>query len=163
MGNFCWYNHVFLHVGSRGPRGPRGLRGPPGPPGPPGTVEKVAFSVRLGNNFPKAAVPIAFRDVIYNGQNSYDVKTGVFTCEHPGVYEFQFHGTIYQNAASVDLLRNGVLVLHSFTTRQSGYITASGNTYIKLEKGDKVWLVANHGGNGLTKDSFFSGHLLFTE
>ncbi|XP_044228044.1 eosinophil peroxidase-like isoform X1 [Thunnus albacares] len=147
-------------AGPRGPRGPRGLRGPPGPPG---TVEKVAFTVRLGNNFPKAGVPIIFRDVIYNGQNDYDIKTGIFTCVHPGIYEFQFHCTIFQNAASVDLMRNGDRVLHSFTTRQKGYITASGSTYIKLEKGDKVWLVANHGGNGLTKDSFFSGHLLFTE
>ncbi|XP_053180992.1 eosinophil peroxidase-like [Scomber japonicus] len=149
--------------GAQGPPGPRGPRGLTGPAGPPGSVDKVAFSVRLGNNFPKAGTPIIFRDVIYNGQDSYDIKTGFFICEHPGVYEFQFHCTIYQNAASVDLMRNGYLVLHSFTTRQSGYITASGSTYIKLEKGDKVWLVANHGGNGLTRDSFFSGHLLFTE
>ncbi|XP_035999617.1 eosinophil peroxidase-like [Fundulus heteroclitus] len=149
--------------GPPGPAGPRGLPGPPGPPGPPGTAEKVAFSVRLGNNYPKAGTPIPFHDVIYNGQDSYDTKTGFFTCEHPGVYEFEFHCTIYENAGSVDLLRNGELILHSFTTRQSGYITASGSTFIKLEKGDRVWLVANRGGNGLTSDSFFSGHLLFTE
>ncbi|KAM9858320.1 eosinophil peroxidase-like [Aulostomus maculatus] len=147
----------------RGFSGLAGPRGPPGPPGPPGPVAKVAFSVRLGNNFPSAGIPIAFREVIYNGQNSYNIKNGLFTCEIPGVYEFQFHCTIYEHAASVDLLRNGVLILHSFTTRQSGYITASGNTYIRLAKGDKVWLIANHGGNGLTRDSYFSGHLLFTE
>ncbi|XP_035999616.1 eosinophil peroxidase [Fundulus heteroclitus] len=149
--------------GPPGPAGPRGLPGPPGPPGPPGTAEKVAFSVRLGNNYPKPGTPIPFHDVIYNGQDSYDIKTGFFTCEHPGVYEFEFHCTIYENAGSVDLLRNGELILHSFTTRQSGYITASGSTFIKLEKGDRVWLVANRGGNGLTSDSYFSGHLLFTE
>uniref|UniRef100_A0A3B3UI96 Eosinophil peroxidase-like n=1 Tax=Poecilia latipinna TaxID=48699 RepID=A0A3B3UI96_9TELE len=146
-----------------GPAGPRGPPGPPGPPGPSGAAEHVAFSVRLGNNFPKAGAPIAFHDVIYNGQSSYDPKTGFFTCEHPGVYEFEFHCIIYQNEASVDLLHNGKLILHSFTTRQSGYITASGSTFIKLAKGDRVWLIANHGGNGLTSDSFFSGHLLFTE
>ncbi|KAM4746405.1 eosinophil peroxidase-like [Anableps anableps] len=149
--------------GPPGPRGPPGLPGPPGPPGPSGEAEHVAFSVRLGNNIPKAGTPIPFHDVIYNGQNSYNPKTGFFTCEHPGVYEFEFHCTIYESAGSVDLLRNGELILHSFTTRQSGYITASGSTFIKLEKGDRVWLVANHGGNGLTSNSFFSGHLLFTE
>uniref|UniRef100_A0A8C9XZ03 C1q domain-containing protein n=1 Tax=Sander lucioperca TaxID=283035 RepID=A0A8C9XZ03_SANLU len=143
--------------------GPSGPNGPPGPPGPPGTVEKVAFSVRLGNNYPETGVPMIFREVIYNGQNSYDIRTGYFTCEYPGVYEFQFHGIIFNNAGSVDLMRNGERILHSFTTQQSGYITASGSTYIKLEKGDSVYLVANHGGNGLTRDSFFSGHLLFTE
>ncbi|XP_040011573.1 eosinophil peroxidase-like [Xiphias gladius] len=151
---------------SRGPPGPTGLRGPPGPRGPlgpPGTEEKVAFSVRLGNDSPKAGVPIIFHEALYNGQNSYNIKTGIFTCEHPGVYEFQFHCTISQNSGSVDLMHNGKLIVHSFTTWQSGYITASGNTYIKLQKGDKVWLVANHSGNGLTSDSFFSGHLLFTE
>lgn len=147
----------YLHTG------PKGEQGPPGPQGPPGVAEKVAFSVHLGKDNPKVGGPIIFHDVIYNGQNSYDINTGYFTCEHPGVYEFEFHCTIYQNAASIDLIRNGDLILHSFTTRQSGYITASGSTYIKLEKGDKVWLVANKEGNGLTKDSYFSGHLLFTE
>ncbi|KAM4615769.1 eosinophil peroxidase-like [Polymixia lowei] len=144
----------------RGPRGPRGLRGPPGPPGT--STLPVAFAVRLGNNFPKAGQPIPFREVIYNGQNSYNVKNGLFTCEQPGVYEFTFHCTIYQNTGNVDLRRNGELVLHSFTTQQKGYITATGGTLIQLKKGDKVWLVANYGGNGLTADSYFSGHLIFT-
>ncbi|XP_028269796.1 eosinophil peroxidase-like isoform X2 [Parambassis ranga] len=147
----------------RGPQGPPGPPGPRGPPGPPGNSVNVAFSVRLGNNNPNAGTPIVFSDVIYNGQNSYDTKTGFFTCQEPGVYEFEFHGTIYENAASVDMLRNGKLILHSFTTRQSGFFTTSGSIYIRLERGDKVWLVANHGGNGLTRDSLFSGHLLFTE
>ncbi|XP_017269351.1 eosinophil peroxidase [Kryptolebias marmoratus] len=149
--------------GPQGPRGPPGPPGPQGPPGPPGSAEKVAFSVRLGNDFPKAGSPISFQDVIYNGQNSYEPKTGYFTCEHPGVYEFEFHCTISQNSGSIDLIRNGKRVLHSFTTRQNGSIIASGSTYIKLEKGDRVWLMANHDGNGLTSDSYFSGHLLFTE
>ncbi|MEQ2189319.1 hypothetical protein GOODEAATRI_024180 [Goodea atripinnis] len=131
--------------------------------GPPGTAENVAFSVRLGDNSPKSGTPIPFNDVIYNGQNSYDPETGFFTCKHPGVYEFEFHCNIYESAASLDLLRDGHLVLHSFTTRQSGYITASGSIFIKLKEGDRVWLVANSGGNGLTRDSYFSGHLLFTE
>lgn len=106
---------------------------------------------------------MTFRDVIYNGQNSYNVKTGVFTCEQPGVYDFQFHCTVYENAASVDLLRNGELIVHSYTTKHTGHIIASGNAYVKLKKGDKVWLVANHGANGVTSDSYFSGNLLFTE
>ncbi|XP_078105768.1 uncharacterized protein LOC144517558, partial [Sander vitreus] len=126
--------------GLSGPPGPPGPPGLPGPPGPPGTVEKVAFSVRLGNNYPKTGVPMIFREVIYNGQNSYDIRTGYFTCEYPGVYEFQFHGIIFNSAGSVDLMRNGERILHSFTTQQSGYITASGSTYIKLEKGDRsIW------------------------
>ncbi|XP_037536327.1 eosinophil peroxidase [Nematolebias whitei] len=142
---------------------PPGPPGPQVPPGPPGMEEKVAFSVRLGSDFPEAVSPISFKDVIYNGQNNYNTETGYFTCEHPGVYEFEFHCTIHQEAASIDLLHNGKLILHSFTTKQSGYVTASGSTFVKLEKRDRVWLVAKDGANGLTSDSFFSGHLLFTE
>ncbi|XP_053276431.1 eosinophil peroxidase [Pleuronectes platessa] len=140
-----------------------GVPATPKPTIPPHIANNVAFSVRLGNNFPAAGMPIPFQEVIYNGQNSYDVSTGYFICEQPGVYEFQFHCTIFRSAASIDLMRNGELIVHSFTTRQSNRITASGNVYVKLGKGDKVYLLANHDGNGLTSDSFFSGHLLFTE
>ncbi|XP_068423002.1 eosinophil peroxidase-like [Clinocottus analis] len=149
--------------GSLGPPGPSGPRGPPGPPGPPGPVAKVAFSVRLGNDFPKTGKPIRFVEVLYNGQNSYNTKTGLFTCPQPGVYEFQFHCTIHKKEASLDLMQNKNKILHSFNTRQSGHITSSGNAYIKLATKDIVFLVANAGGNGMTKDCTFSGHLLFTE
>ncbi|XP_054629216.1 eosinophil peroxidase-like isoform X2 [Dunckerocampus dactyliophorus] len=147
-----------------GSNGSKGTPGPKEPAGPPGSYhENVAFSVRLGNNYPSPGVPIPFYDVIYNGQNSYNTNTGKFTCPYSGVYEFQFYCTIYEHAASVDLLRNGVLIVHSYTTKQDGYISASGGTYIKLDVGDEVWLVANYGGNGLTRDSYFSGRLVFTE
>ena len=106
-------------------------------------------------------MPIVFSGVIYNGQGAYDVKKGFFTCEQPGVYEFQFHCTIHGKSGSIDLKRNNELILHSYTTKQSGYLTASGSTLLSLEKGDKVYLVANGGGNGLNKDSYFSGHMLF--
>ncbi|XP_061762621.1 eosinophil peroxidase-like isoform X8 [Nerophis ophidion] len=151
----------YGNPGPPGPPGPPGAQGPPGPSGLSGS--HVAFSVRLGNNYPSPGVPIPFRETIYNGQTSYDTNSGKFTCPYAGVYEFQFHCTIYDHAASVDLLRNGELILHSFTTRQEGYITASGSTYLALKVGDEVWLVANYGGNGLTRDSYFSGHLIFTE
>uniref|UniRef100_A0A674P0J6 Eosinophil peroxidase-like n=1 Tax=Takifugu rubripes TaxID=31033 RepID=A0A674P0J6_TAKRU len=124
---------------------------------------RVAFSVRLGNNFPKGDKPIAFKEVIYNGQNSYNRRTGYFTCKTPGVYEFSFYASVNLNDASLDLYHNQKLILHSFTTKQKGFIVASGNVYIKLNKKDRVYLVARSGHNGLTKDSIFSGHLLFTE
>nr|XP_057926972.1 eosinophil peroxidase-like isoform X2 [Doryrhamphus excisus] len=140
------------------------VKGPATVPGPKDTYhENVAFSVRLGNNYPSPGVAIPFYDIIYNAQNSYNPSTGKFTCPYTGVYEFQFYCTIYEHAASVDLMRNGELIVHSFTTKQDGYITASGGTYIKLNVGDEVWLVANYGGNGLTRDSYFLGRLIFVE
>lgn len=158
MNNFCCFNHTFFF--HTGPRGPRGIQGPPGPPG---TVERVAFSVRLGNNFPESDETIKFRDVLVNEQNAYNIKTGIFTCKHPGTYEFSFFATVNQNSASLDLMRNGDRILHSFTTRQNGFITASGTVYVKLVRGDKVWLIATEGHNGLTSESIFSGHLMYGE
>ncbi|XP_041792242.1 eosinophil peroxidase-like [Chelmon rostratus] len=153
-------NNSAAPAGSSAPRGPRHLMGPSGSPS---TEAKVAFSVRLNTSFPKSGVPIIFSEVIYNEQNSYDTRTGYFTCEIPGVYEFEFFCSINQVDASVDLVHENKVILHSFTSQQSGFVTASGSTFIKLAKGDKVWLMANQGKNGLTKESFFSGHLLFTE
>ena len=118
--------------------------------------------MRLGYNFPHPGKPIAFKNVIYNGQDLYNTKTGVFTCTQPGVYQFDFHCTLYQNVGNVDLRHNDKLVLHSFTTQQSGYVTATGGTILQLATGDTVYLSANYGGNGLTADSFFSGHILFS-
>lgn len=160
---------VLMSVFYSGPRGQHGLNGasgppgPPGRPGPPGTMFNSAFSMRLGNLL-KAGGPLKFSDVIYNGQKSYDIRTGYFTCEYPGVYEFQFHATVYNREATLDLMRNGKRILHSFTTRQSGYISASGSMIIKLEKRDQVYLVSDYAvSGGLTADSSFSGHFLFTE
>ncbi|XP_031426883.1 eosinophil peroxidase-like [Clupea harengus] len=146
----------------QGHPGPPGPQGPAGPPGSNGAAARAAFAVRLGYNFPHPGKPIAFKNVIYNGQDLYNTKTGVFTCTQPGVYQFDFHCTLYQNVGNVDLRHNDKLVLHSFTTQQSGYVTATGGTILQLATGDTVYLSANYGGNGLTADSFFSGHILFS-
>ncbi len=119
--------------------------------------------MRLGNNFPDSNKPIKFSDVIYNENNIYDIKTGYFTCVVPGVYEFSFYSSIKDKSASVDLMHNGDRILHSYTTWHNGYITASGTVYVKLKEGDKISLLASEGHNGLTRDSIFSGHLLYSE
>uniref|UniRef100_A0A8C9XWX0 Eosinophil peroxidase n=1 Tax=Sander lucioperca TaxID=283035 RepID=A0A8C9XWX0_SANLU len=53
-----------------------------------------------------------------------------------------------------------------YRPRGSGYTQCESISAFDLSpwrENDSVYLVANHGGNGLTRDSFFSGHLLFTE
>ncbi|KAJ8401996.1 hypothetical protein AAFF_G00372310 [Aldrovandia affinis] len=125
-------------------------------------IQRSAFAVRLGYNYPNPNQVIVFREVIYNGQNHYNKQTGVFTCVVPGVYQFDFFCTLFQNVGNIDLLRNNKVVLHSFTTLQKGYINSSGGTVLELQEGDEVCLQANYGGNAMTSDSLFSGHLLFT-
>ncbi|KAJ3584682.1 hypothetical protein NHX12_015177 [Muraenolepis orangiensis] len=157
-----WKEDVDGVMPPPGERDPPGPPGPRGPPGPPGYTPSVAFSVRLGEKYPKSNVPLVFREVIYNGQGAYDVKKGWFICAIPGVYEFEFRCTFHRISGNVDLLHNGKLVLHSYTTKQNDYVTASGSTLIQLKKGDKVYLVAKFSGNGLSTYSYFTGHLLFT-
>ena len=140
--------------------------GPPGPPGPPGpsgsgNMQHSAFAMRLGYNNPDHSKVIHFAEAIYNEQGHYSTETGVFSCVVPGVYQLDFHCTYFDSAGDVDMRCNGELVAHTFTTRQNGYITASGGVVLKLHQGDRVWLQANYGASGITADSYFLGHLLF--
>lgn len=135
----------------------------PGPPSLPVSAPKVAFSARLGNNYPKKYQPIAFHQVIYNFQGHYDPRSGLFTCMIPGVYEFHMTLLIYNANVGVDLMCNRDILLHSYNTYHNGYIMSSGSTITRLKKGDRVYLVFSKDSNSLVKDSQFSGHLLFPE
>lgn len=139
------------------------MRGPPGPPAVSinATQPQSAFSIRLGEYNPSSEKIIHFRQVIYNEQNHYNMQTGLFTCVIPGVYQFSFLCTSFTGAGSVDLWRNKQLVLHGLKEYQGGHRLSSGDTVLRLEKGDKVWLEASDGTSGLSTKSFFSGHLLF--
>ncbi len=165
-GNLCvftafWSNLYFCF--SAGPLGPRGPRGPPGwrTLSSSASQSQSAFSVRLGEYNPSSKRTIHFRQIIYNKQNHYSAKTGLFTCVIPGVYQFSFLCTSFISAGSVDLWRNNKVVLRGFKVFQGGQYLSSGDTVLQLEKGDKVWLDASEGTTGLSTKSFFSGHLLF--
>ncbi|XP_031426881.1 eosinophil peroxidase-like [Clupea harengus] len=144
-----------------------GEKCPPGWQGPPGSASHRAFAVRLGDNFRRGwlrrwlrrRTPIAFKKVIYNDQDLYNTKTGVFTCAQPGVYQFDFHCKLHKKKrGKVDLRHNKKLALRSFTRKQKGYMTATGGTILQLRTGDTVYLSTNS--KHMTADSFFSGHIL---
>lgn len=85
----------------------------------------------------------------------------MFTCVIPGIYQFSFLCITYNSAGSMDLLCNNKVVLHGYPVHQGGRRTASGDTMLRLEKGDRVWLEAKEGTKGLSTKSYFSGHLMF--
>lgn len=85
----------------------------------------------------------------------------MFECVTPGVYEFSFQCTSYR-ASGVNLRHNSKMVLHSFKLYQNGKYMYSGDTMLRLQMRDKVWLEASSGITGLISQSFFSGHLLFS-
>lgn len=101
--------------------------------------------------------------MIYNKQKHYNPKTGVFTCQIPGVYEFHVYLVNSNDEVVVDLMKGRERILHLYNTRHDGYLTSTGVTLARLEKGDQVYLAITTGKSSLVKDSQFSGHLLFTE
>ncbi|XP_062373245.1 eosinophil peroxidase-like [Sardina pilchardus] len=149
-------------AGQQGPAGPQGLMGPPGPPGSGSQQPRSAFSVTLGGSIPSNSNVLRFTRVTYNGQGHYSTQTGRFTCRVPGVYQFEIFCTAFQNVGSIQLKRNGAVVLTAFSSYVDGRINFTGDTVVQLGLGDQVWLEASQGGSGLLSESRFTGHILFT-
>ncbi|XP_062372124.1 myeloperoxidase-like isoform X2 [Sardina pilchardus] len=157
-------------AGERGPAGPQGLRGPPGPPGPPmhpsgssSQQPRSAFSVSLGRPMPFTSRVLRFTRDTYNGQGHYSTQTGKFTCQVPGVYQFEVFCKAFWKVASVVLKRNGEVIMTALPSPvDRRRINFTGDTVVQLGLGDQVWLEASRGGSGLNPESFFTGHILFT-
>ncbi|KAL1788296.1 adiponectin [Sigmodon hispidus] len=93
-------------VGVTGAEGPRGFPGIPGRKGEPGEgafVYRSAFSVGLETGVTVPSVPIRFTKIFYNQQNHYDVSTGKFYCNIPGVYYFSYHITVYMKDVKMEV------------------------------------------------------------
>ncbi|XP_062990611.1 protein HP-25 homolog 1-like, partial [Elgaria multicarinata webbii] len=149
--------------GKHGPIGPKGERGAPGPPGLPGsrpTQQKSAFAAHLGENYPEASHPIVFHNIIYNEQQHFDVDSGIFTCQIPGVYFFGYSMEVYKNS-NILLMKNGQQVIGTYQLTSDVYENLSGSTILKLENGDRVWLEVKPDYNGVTHTSYFLGYLVF--
>lgn len=122
-----------------------------------------AFAVRLGDYNPSSDRILRFRQVIYNRQNHYNTKTGLFTCVNLGLYKFHFSCPSYSWAGNVELWHNDKLVLRGYRVYQGRYFLSSGETVLQLQAGDKVWLEATGGNSGLSTKSFFSGRQLSSD
>lgn len=150
-----------------GPQGPPGPPGPPGPQGPPGkpgfhiNATQSAFSVILGSYRLSSDKIIRFGKVISNKQNHYNTSTGMFTCAIPGVYEFHFICKTFYGKGTVDLWRNNTMAVSSVKVYEGSTSISSGDTVLRLEEGDTVYLRANKWTNSMSTKSFFSGHLLY--
>ncbi|NXT02576.1 COAA1 protein, partial [Jacana jacana] len=156
--------------GPRGPSGIPGIRGPIGPPGLPGApgakgMPVSAFSVILSKAYPGATVPIKFDKILYNRQQHYDPRTGIFTCRIPGLYYFTYHVHAKGTNVWVALYKNGSPLMYTYDEYQKGYLDqASGSAVIDLMENDQVWLqLPNSESNGLYSSDYvhssFSGFL----
>ncbi|XP_072496464.1 adiponectin [Notamacropus eugenii] len=158
-------------IGVPGVEGPRGFPGLPGKKGEPGEAAhryRSAFSVGLGTKDPVPNVPIIFTKIFYNEQNHYDVTTGKFRCNFPGLYYFSYHITVYTKDVKVSLFKQGKAIMFTYDQFQEKNVDqASGSVLLYLESGEEVWLQVYGDGeqNGLyadnINDSTFSGFLLY--
>lgn len=85
----------------------------------------------------------------------------MFTCAIPGVYQFSFLCTSF-SAGRVNLWKNKAVAFRSFRVYQGGHHLSSGDTVLRLKRGDKVWLEAANRNTVVSTRSFFSGHMLYT-
>ncbi|NXC22908.1 COAA1 protein, partial [Corythaeola cristata] len=155
--------------GVPGRPGDRGLPGPQGPrglPGPAGVGKPVsAFSVILSKAYPGATVPIKFDKILYNRQQHYDPRTGIFTCRIPGLYYFSYHVHAKGTNVWVALYKNGSPLMYTYDEYKKGYLDqASGSAVIDLMENDQVWLqLPNSESSGLYSSDYvhssFSGFL----
>uniref|UniRef100_A0A8D0C991 Collagen type X alpha 1 chain n=1 Tax=Salvator merianae TaxID=96440 RepID=A0A8D0C991_SALMN len=152
--------------GLPGPSGiaTKGHNGEPGQPGPPGPPVS-AFTAILSKAYPTAAVPIRFDKILYNRQQHYDPKSGIFTCRIPGLYYFAYHVHVKGTHVWVGLYKNGSPIMYTFDEYKKGYLDqASGSAVIDLMENDQVWLqLPNSESNGLYSSEYvhssFSGFL----
>lgn len=169
--------------GNPGKVGPKGPMGPPGVPGPRGlqglkgesgdykTEEHAAFSVKKTTTAnPQKDQPIRFNQVIINVNNQYNIRSGKFTCQYPGLYYFTYHAS-----------SRGHLCIHIVRGRFNSadekvvlfcdqvlniFQTTTGGVVLKVNKDESVWLETtdkNHLLGTQGTDSIFSGFLLFPE
>ncbi|CAN2387945.1 Complement component C1q domain [Pristimantis euphronides] len=95
--------------GLPGPVGKNGPKGPPGPPGDKGELGSSGDSGMPGNHkrqyqsaftmaratevHPAKNTPIIFNRLITNDHQDYNVTSGTFQCQIPGLYYFVYHAS----------------------------------------------------------------------
>lgn len=110
-----------------------------------------AFSAVLTQAYPPAATPIAFNQVLYNGEQHYDSHTGVFGCQVPGLYYFSYHIHVNGANALVALYKNDEPVLFSYDEYNKGFLDQmTGSAVLMLNPGDRVYVqVPDEESNGI--------------
>lgn len=132
-----------------GERGPKGFPGPKGPKGSSGgsdgaiVRQKPAFSVlRNSKDHASYGQPVTFDSQLSNVNNHFNLKTGYFTCKHPGVYYFVFHASS-EGRLCVRLKSDSAspvsLNFCDFNPRSLSLVV-SGGAVLKLSENNKVWI-----------------------
>lgn len=125
-----------------------------------------AFTVILSKAYPAVGAPIPFDEILYNRQQHYDPRSGIFTCKIPGIYYFSYHVHVKGTHVWVGLYKNGTPTMYTYDEYSKGYLDqASGSAIMELTENDQVWLqLPNAESNGLYSSEYvhssFSGFLV---
>lgn len=125
-----------------------------------------AFTVILDEAHPIRGTPIPFDKIMYNKQQDYNPRTGIFTCRIPGIYYFSYHVHVKGSQLWVSLYKNNNPVMYSYIQYTKGYLDqSSGSTILELRENDQVWLQMPHIApkslhSSKYADSSFSGFLV---
>ena len=97
-----------------------------------------------------------------NDGQGYSVKTRIFSAPLAGMYHF-FWNLLSDSTSAfrVDLMLNGNVKSHSYAGRRQ-FTTPSGSVYLRLKKGDQVYLQAGQSGGKVhaSRYSTFGGELI---
>ena len=142
--------------GKTGPRGPPGLDGPTGATGvkgqkgepgetPVDSSNRVAFTVVRTSSSSVSSVHstrLTFEGTktLLQGTN-FDLGTGTFTCDIPGVYVFMFSVNRYPGFhLYVHLSKNNERIMTGHSGSTSHHDQVSGSAVLVLQQGDTVYL-----------------------
>ena len=91
---------------------------------------------------------VKFDRFLLNIGNSFDLNTGTFTSPIDGVYQFTFHGTVWNVGAGIQVWQNEDLKLtfHGGNGLATGYDAFGNNWLLSMRKGDTLKLKIS--GNG---------------
>ncbi|MEE6478753.1 hypothetical protein FKM82_011984, partial [Ascaphus truei] len=156
-------------AGNKGPKGKMGDTGMPGPCTCGSKKAKSAFSVAVTKSYPKERLPIVFDKILMNEGGHYNVSSGKYICNIPGIYFFTYDITLANKHLAIGLVHNGLYRIKTFDANTGNHDIASGSTILPLKHGDEVWLQIYYSEqNGLFydpywTDSIFTGFLIYPE
>ena len=111
-----------------------------------------------------ANAKLQFDRVDRNDGQGYSVKTGIFSAPVAGMYHlfWNFLSTSSGSHCSFDLKLNGNGKIYSHLTSGRNHDTASGSIYLRLKRGDQVYIQAANSGGRVHSGrwSTFGGELI---
>ena len=134
--------------GKIGPQGEAGLVGSPGLPGVKGQKGEMgqsrvsAFTAVRSTTYSSSSTgqAIPFETMHTNVGEDFDVASGRFTCEIPGIYMFTFNFLTHTNDPFVTLMKNDDKINSVYRQSETFHDMIGNAAVLQLATGDQVWL-----------------------